>query len=597
MHTKHTQGNILIVALIMIVVVSGLVVVAVNVTNSSARFTDRSRDYVATQAAAEGAVDHAFAIWKRRFSSLNGVMDSTTATANLSAPTFTDFAYVPAKNGNEAGTLKIDALDEYGAPVATPIRVVLDLKKYPGWRGNSYSYSARAKMQLVGVTGGPEVGVKRQFQYSEVPLFQSMFFFEDTLEFYKPAQMIISGLVHTNNRLYASYADGSGLTFQDDVSYVTNYSSTDAPPFADLWSPPGNMNPPTFNDGIANQLHQVPRLEPLGSEPASVINTTDTNPNNDGFHELIEPPNTSFVDPPEIAQRRFYNKAGLRIKINGATVTVTGQGGAALPVAQQTAIAAAVNSRATIFDSREGKNVDVATLDISVFRTALTANGISFNNVLYIHDATPITGSDPEPKTIRLKNGGILPSAGLTIACENAVYIQGDYNTGTTTDVNAVPANNSGNPTNTDSPTVTGYERKPAAVIGDAVMLLSNSWTDANSSLALSSRTASNTTYNTAIVSGFMPSGYQPTSGSQYGYSGGGNNFPRFLENWGSKYCTYFGSMVELYQSKSFTARWDTGVIYRPPTRCWNFDTNYRSSPPPGTLDATTWTRGTWAKY
>ena len=69
------------------------------------------------------------------------------------------------------------------------------------------------------------------------------------------------------------------------------------------------------------------------------------------------------------------------------------------------------------------------------------------------------------------------------------------------------------------------------------------------------------------------------------------------MENWGSKYCTYFGSMVELYQSKSFTARWDTGVIYRPPNRCWNFDTNYRSSPPPGTLDAASWTRGSWAKY
>ena len=602
MHTKNNQGNILIVALILIVVVSGLVVVAVSVTDNSAHFADRSRNVIAAQAAAEGAVDHAFAIWKRRINAGNSAI--TTGDANtppLAAPTFAGFDYAPASYD---GPLKIEALDEYGAPVGNttkPTKVTVDLKNYPGWRGNTYNYSARAKLVLAGKTPevGPTVGVKRQFQYSEVPLFQAMFFFEDDLEFYRPATMIVSGLVHTNSTAYLSYGAGSSLTFQDEVSYVDGYSTNTAPPFADLWSGfvPNDTNTPVFPNGISNQLHQVPRFEPLGSEPASVINTTDTNPNNDGFRELIEPPNTSFTDPSEIAQRRLYNKAGLRININGTTVSVTGQNGSPLPAAQQTAIANAINSRSTIFDSREGKNVDVATLDVSAFRTALTANNISYNNVLYINDTTPITAANPEPKTIRLKNGGVLPDSGLTVASENPIYIQGDYNTGTISDPNAVPTNNGGNSGNTDRPTVTGYERKPSSVIGDAVMLLSNNWNDSNSSLSLSNRSASNTTYNTAIVSGFMPSGYTPTSGSQYGYSGGGNNFPRFLENWGSQYCTYFGSMDELYQSKNFTARWDTGVIYRPPVRCWNFDTNFRDNPPPGTLDAASWTRGTWAKY
>lgn len=594
MHIKNCRGNILIVALILIVVVSGLVVVAANVTDNSAHFTDRSRDYVSAQAAAEGAVDHAFAIWKKRINIAYRAIDTTAANTNLNAPTFADYNYVSAALD---GPLKIEALDEFGAPVTNPVRVTVDLPKYPGWRGSSYGYSARAKLQLAGNASGPAAGVKRQFQYSEVPIFQAMFFFENTLEFYKPASMIVSGLVHTNDKLYASYETGSSLTFQDDVSYVTSYSSTTAPPTAAAWSPFGTLNPPTFQDGIANQLHQVPRFEPLGSDPVSVLSTTDANPNNDSFHELIEPPNISFSDPPEIAQRRLYNKADIRININGASISVTGQNGVTLSAVDKTALASAINSRSTIFDQREGKNVDVATLDVSVLRAALIARGVSYNNVIYINDTTPITGADPEPKTIRLKNGGILPSAGLTVASENPIYIQGDYNTGTATDALAVPSNNGGNAGNLDSPMVPGYERKPAAVIGDAVMLLSNSWNDSNSSQALTSRPASNTTFNTAIVSGFMPSGYTPASGSQYGYSGGGNNFPRFLEDWSSKYCTYFGSMVELYQSKSFMARWNTSVIYRPPNRCWNFDNNYRSTPPPGSLDATTWTRGTWAKY
>src|SRR5262249_47810215 len=130
-----------------------------------------------------------------------------------------------------------------------------------------------------------------------------------------------------------------------------------------------------------------------------------------------------------------------------------------------------------------------------------------------------------------------------------------------------------------------------------AVTFLSNAWSDANASQSVTSRDASNTTYNVAIMSGFMPSGYQPASGSQYGYSGGANNFPRFLEDWSNKYCTYHGSMVELYQSKVAPGRWDTGVIYRPPLRRWNFDTNFKATAPPGSPDAVSWSRGTWSKW
>ncbi len=337
-------------------------------------------------------------------------------------------------------------------------------------------------------------------------------------------------------------------------------------------------------------------MEPLGNEPSAAINTTDPNPNNDGMRELIEPPNTTCAAPPEFAKRRLFNKAGIRINISNGTVTVSGQNGTVLTPAQQSLIAGTLTAKTTIYDQREGKNVDVTSIDVGAFGDALSTGGVSgFNSVLYVNDTTPGAGN---PTAVRLVNGGTLPVGGLTVASENAVYIQGDYNTGTTgTNFNAVPANGLGNPDNTASPVVSGYTSRPAAVIGDAVMLLSNSWQDTNSSLDLTARPASNTTYNTVIVSGFMPSGYQPATGAQYGYSGGANNFPRFLENWNSQYCTYYGSMVELFQSKTFTGQWDTGVIYRPPLRRWNFDTSYRATPPPGTLDATSWSRGTWARY
>jgi hypothetical protein len=589
---SHQQGNILMVALIVVVIVSGFVAVALNATNSTARFSDRSRDFAAANAAAEGAVEYGFAIWKKRIATNNRGISTTEANASLTGPSFPGFSYAPSA---ESGPLRIDALDEYGAPVATPSPVVIDLASYPGWRGRTFTYLARAKvMQTSGYNF--RSGVQRRFQYSEVPLFQAMFFFEHDIEIYRPAEMVVSGLVHTNSRAFLSGQAEESLTFLDQVSYVTSYSDTaQDPPFASTWSgyvENAKVEPLFPNGGKAEQLHQVARMEPLGTEPASVVNTTDANPNNDGMRELIETASTSYTDPNEFSKRRMSNKAGIFIDINGTTVTVTGQNGTTLTSTQNTAIKNAVSSKTAVYDQREGKNMDVSSVDVGAIRTAVNGGISGFNNVIYVKDRTT---SGSNPKAIRLKNGRELPNNGLTFASENPVYIQGDYNTGGSS-ASAVPANN-GNDDNTASPTASAYTRKPAAVLADAVTFLSNGWSDGNSSLELSNRRASNTTYNVAILGGFMPSGYQPASGSQYGYSGGANNFARFLENWDDRYCTYYGSMVELFQSKVANGRWDTGVIYRPPLRRWNFDPNFRTSAPPGSPDAVSWSRGTWAKW
>jgi len=587
---SRCHGNILIVAIIMVAVLAAFVAVALNVTGNTARITDRSRDYAAARAAAEGAVDYAYAQWKGLTENNNGPMSTTAMMAVITPPSFTNLTYSPAAMD---GQLRVDAVDQYGAPTTTLTPVSVTLSNYPGWTGNVYSYLARAKLQPVSSDYNYAAGVKRQFQYTVVPLFQAMFFFQDNIEIYKAATMTVNGLVHTNSNAYLSGQSGDPLTFESNVSYVTSYTSTTDPPYANTWSGwSANAEvAPVYTTSQTSQLHQVTAMQPLGTDLTAAINTTDNNPNNDSINEIIQPPNTAYPDPPAFATRRYYNKAGLLIKINSDAITVTGQNGLSLTAAQQTAIAKAVGAKTTIYDQREGENVNVSTLNVGTLETALNSTS-GFNGVLYVYDTT----SSSNPNAIRLSNGGVLPSAGLTVASMNPVYIQGDYNTGTTNNPNAVPAN-LGNSSDTASPTVSGYSRAPAAVIGDAVMLLSNNWSDANSSLSLSDRTATNTTYNTAIVSGFMPSGYQPAVGAQYGYSGGANNFPRFLENWTNQYCTYYGSMVELYQSQIFTGQWNTGNIYSPPIRCWNFDPNYTANPPPGSLTAVTWNRGSWVKY
>ncbi|MEP6636796.1 MAG: hypothetical protein ABJB97_08730 [Acidobacteriota bacterium] len=611
---RPCAGSSLLLVMFAIAVVSVFVGLAISGTSQSARLSTRAQSYVNVEKAAEGAVEYGFGIWKARIVAKARPLTQGDLNASpVTGPTFPDMSYGTVA---ENGPLKITATDEYGAPAATSTRVYTNLPAYPGYKGFSYGYVVSTKMrQTNGYGAGTVAGVKRQVQYVEVPIFQSMFFFEHDLTIAQPAQMIVGGLIHTNSNLYLNGSTIGSLTVNGDASYSGNYSETTDPPFISSWSPwtPSAKLPPVYDAGGKTvQLSQVSRFEPFGDKPSAVLDpapsvdssgnpiapqNSDGNPNNDSFRELIEPPVPGFTDPPEIAQRRLYNKAGIIIDIIGPVVTVRTGNGTTLSATRTTELRSAVTGKTTIWDQREGRKVTVANIDMSQVTATLEQSGVkNFNGVLYVQDITP-SALDPNPKTVRLQNGGVLPDGGLTIASQNPVYIQGDYNTGTTSNPNVVPANATGNPTNTDSSVAPGYTEQPSAVIADAVMLLSNNWNDANASLAIGSRLAANTTYNTAIMSGFMPSGFMPSSGAQYGYSGGAINFPRFLERWTGTSCTYYGSMVELFQSKTFTGEWDTGNIYNPPARRWNYDTMFSSTPPPGAVDAVVIARGSWAKF
>ena len=133
---------------------------------------------------------------------------------------------------------------------------------------------------------------------------------------------------------------------------------------------------------------------------------------------------------------------------------------------------------------------------------------------------------------------------------------------------------------------VAGYTRTASAVVGDAVNVLSNGWNDANSLLARSSRIASNTTVNTAIVAGNVPT----TTSS---YSGGIENFVRFHEDWGGKYYTVYGSFAQLFASQRATRPW-SAADYSPPSRRWYYDEQLQENNPPGFRVARVYERGRW---
>jgi hypothetical protein len=136
-------------------------------------------------------------------------------------------------------------------------------------------------------------------------------------------------------------------------------------------------------------------------------------------------------------------------------------------------------------------------------------------------------------------------------------------------------------------------ETAPAALVADAITVLSPAWQDSQSAGDYKLRIPKPTTVNAAFVAGIV----QTASGK--GYSGGMENFPRFLEDWdnGAVPFTYSGSMVVMFESKYAITPWgNIGVYYDPPVRNWAFDQNFRypDKLPPATPTAYVLTRGEW---
>jgi hypothetical protein len=183
-------------------------------------------------------------------------------------------------------------------------------------------------------------------------------------------------------------------------------------------------------------------------------------------------------------------------------------------------------------------------------------------------------------------------SCGLAIAVENPVYIQGDFN-----------ANIGG--------AGWGSTEVASSVAADAVTLLSDQWNDVNSfsgpycisgaNGCIVTRNGNTSWYRTAIVSGGTLAFPQPNYGGvprDYGTDGGVHNFLRYIEAWGGT-LNYQGSIIDLYTSRQANGTFKCcTTVYSPPTRGYNFDTNFLNPTllPPRTplfrdVNTTGWTR------
>lgn len=149
---------------------------------------------------------------------------------------------------------------------------------------------------------------------------------------------------------------------------------------------------------------------------------------------------------------------------------------------------------------------------------------------------------------------------GLTIAAENPVYVQGNWNsTGNFTDPHVA-----------------------TSILADAVTLLSNNWNDRNSFVnphtkGATQRNATTTWYRLAIIAGKGLSFPQPTGTPQdFGTDGGAHNFLRYIERWTDQTLNYRGSIASLYISRQAVGPYKCcATVYDPPSRGYNFDTEF----------------------
>ncbi len=587
------QGAALIVVLSVIVTLSVTVVVAMEYTAMVRHQVQRSEGLQSAIGIGDGVLDHAFGYWREICRSNTDASLHTSSFTNIPLPTQSQFPTVQGFSAQRApinnvlgqmptvSNFQVIAVDPQMNPIDDAALLIPAIGQSPVTA--TYSYLGEADVSLPVLDGYVTTKVRRVFQKQQLSPWNWAIFYVDPLEIHPGAAMNVTGWVHSNGTLYTGH---NLLTFQSKVTYGTDWVIGFEPgdsraPGGSAPETPTSPNYPSNLPPAFDVAHQ-----PFGLDSTRIFSTADRNPNNDSYHELIEPPNASYTDP--LAGKRYYDQAGVKILINSSnTVTIKDQNDNVLGPwstgnagAIYSTFSSAITTNQTIQDNREGASVRLATLDMGAVNTAIQNGSLGpFNNIIYVSDTSASTTGGTPKRGIRLQNGAIMPSNGITVASQNPVYIQGDYNTG-----GSNPPSNSGNYA---QPQVTGYTRAPCAVVADAVNILSNSWNDSNSSSTLGSRAASNTTVNTAIVSGIVPS-------ANNNYSGGAENFPRFLEDWTGKSFTYYGSMVELYKSAQSIGKWGSGNVYNPPNRQWFFDTNLQVYTPPGSLPVYSYIKGRW---
>ncbi len=359
-----------------------------------------------------------------------------------------------------------------------------------------------------------------------------------------------------------------------------------------------------------------------GLDPTAWTAAQEAAAENNVYRSLIVPPpsaassaeypngSTATADDDVINVRRAYTRADLVVTVGstGAVTVATVVNGVPTDVTAQFATVIpniGTSASTALYDEREGKNVNVTTIDVGALNTVIstmrTAGTFNFQGLLYVNLKN---SSQASPAAVKLINAGTVPSVplntttqaggtGFSVATNGGMYVQGSYNTSLLKDTSGNPIIGADGVTD---------RQVPSMLMADAITVLSSNWVDHSATTPLSSRVASLSAGevsngNTMAVNAGLVTGNYASTGSSS--SGGAQNLVRFMEDWSAKNVNFLGSEGRLFASTQYTAQFTgaAGTVYNQPARTFNFDQNIPTHPPPGNPTTTAFGRGdffTW---
>lgn len=635
-------------ALMLVMIFTGLALLlltgSMNYTSNTCLLNERNNQYNSSMLAAEAATEKVVSSMITDFktygqpgiaanlNSYKQMVPSSTESTNWSSFQFTD------AQGNSARTYVAANGSSY---------FVADLgSTYSGLGGTRIPYKIISNARMTNGRFPVTNAVQQEIAFTTIPIFQYAIFYNSLLEFTRAATMTIRGRVHSNGSMYVGSLTNSSLTFYEGVttvgavekrdwwdSTVADFVGTVSFVAGKTTNAP-TMSLPIGTNNTSEAVHKVIERPPSDELPTSAMGAeryynkaevlilvsnnvvsvsvknpfaTSSNsvPTNQNVAYFVNTTNT-MTDQREgrvqLLTEIDIGKFNTWMATNATVSTVLGAGRTPSIVYVEdvrggystytTNVTVTTNVTDTTYP---GSGFGTVTTNLSSWtpnNSGVTSNNIPGNAVAtqvyssksktyqyktvssYTYNSnytysTTIT-TDLGNGAVRLVNGRSLGTNGLTLATPNGLYVKGHYNV----------------PLDADLGTTNTANIKPASLIADGLTLLSSSWNDTNSTAAYTSRDATSTTVNAAIVSGNVIS--QGTTGTDP-MSGGAHNLPRLLEDWSSQTLTINGSLVCLYQSTKANGRFIhpgyTGQYYVPPTRNWSFDRNFLdpNKLPPGT--------------
>ncbi|MBN1516800.1 hypothetical protein JXA32_09560 [Candidatus Sumerlaeota bacterium] len=562
---RNRRGLVLLTVIVLVGLAISLALAMVSLSNQQTRIRGRYEVYKDEFAACEEALNKAYAHIQFLITTVGtDTLDSDIAA--IQPPTVDGYTF-------DTFTVTKDATGEN--PIVSN----------PGEWNETTQYSQEYYINVTAVkTGGtagrydhPGVSLMQTLAVVREPLFNFAIFYDPIMELAPGGDMDIIGKIHGNGDFYIQA--GSYLRCHDFVTAAGEIRHGRHPDAigqgtsnGDVWltydggdhyenmeNSDGSWLESTDADWLAESADRWDNYVQANVDPLNLPIPTSSDP-----HEIIERADAS--DTLSMQSQKFEYKAGLKIVKEGSNIVgYDGEGNVVNLTYVENGQTKKVYGTSTFYDARGhdygAGGTTVSSLDIYVDR--MVAQGIyPDNGFLYVSNED----SGSQPGVVRIRNADELPTTsvdGFSIATDDSIYIEGDYNT---------------------------TNKTASMVAGDALYVLSNSWRDSYST-NYGSRYASDTRINAVCIQGIVPTDVHDS------YSGGVENYFRLLEQWDNGSDLIFnGSIICLYYSEN-TGKWIYGnPQYTKPGRIWSWDPDLATSGgPPGVPDVMTIERKSWS--